>query len=110
MHARFFINIRHIRRGQEFLIFTKENAYYLKKFLFHLKMTSLILILTFIVDYYINFFNQIINNINASDGKIAIAAHSGVIFPEIVKLEGKKSQSISDFINGNRAFLDFSFN
>lgn len=33
-HARFFINIRHIRRGQEFLIFTKENAYYSKKFLF----------------------------------------------------------------------------
>ena len=45
-----------------------------------------------------------------NDGKIAIAANSGAIFPEIIKLEGKKSQSISDFINGNQVFLDFSFN
>lgn len=36
---------------------------------------------------------------------IFIATGNGKIFPEIVKMEGKKSQNISDFINGNSDFI-----
>lgn len=44
-----------------------------------------------------------------SDGKIAIACGEGCIFPEILKMEGKKSQNIADFVNGNKEFLGGEF-
>lgn len=37
--------------------------------------------------------------------KVFINTSEGVIFPEIIKMEGKKSQNITDFINGNPDFL-----
>ncbi len=94
LRARFFKNIKPILHGPEFF-----DEYRGKRLLFE----------------KIAFSEEDVSQksgtvFRTNDGKIAIAARSGVIFPEIIKLEGKKSQSISDFINGNQAFLDFSFN
>lgn len=43
------------------------------------------------------------------DEKIGVQVNGGVIFPEIVKPEGKKSQNFLDFLNGNADFLKSGF-
>lgn len=41
-----------------------------------------------------------------TDNSIAIIAKNGVILPTYVQIEGKKAQSINDFINGNPDFIN----
>ena len=39
------------------------------------------------------------------DGEIGVVCGGGIIALQQVKLEGKKSQSLRDFLNGNQDFL-----
>ncbi len=52
---------------------------------------------------------QNFSKIFKKDGKIGLSFEDGNIFLETVKPEGKKSQNISDFLNGNPDFLENGF-
>jgi len=49
---------------------------------------------------------QEIGTFKLSGSKLQVGTSKGLISPTIVQQEGKKISKISDFINGNRAFLE----
>ncbi|MBX9809557.1 methionyl-tRNA formyltransferase [Candidatus Gracilibacteria bacterium] len=60
---------------------------------------------------YINEYTQVLSAglvVKMSDGKIGVACGEGILTLEKVKLEGKKSQLIRDFINGNQKFISIN--
>lgn len=43
--------------------------------------------------------------IKLEDGRVGVICGKWILIPEQVKLEGKKSQNIKDFVNGNQSFI-----